>query len=600
MRNWFQSLSFRNRILVVLLLITLLMSSFSLVLIASISEVNDVSKKISNEGVPELAWLTSWQEELAVKTFLVESYLNEEWCCDLVEEYQSIHSDQDGNIPEAWTRLPSSLEEIKMSMERLDFEMINNVQGLLDFGDEEGARSYLQTQFLPRIEEVELELSEARSNVLSTLNDHSSSLTTIIHQSLWLLFIVTVMVIGFSIVAAYRISGKLTNPLERMVDQVDAISKGQYGLYLTSTPQFEMQQMTVAINEMSKRLKSSFDTLFNEKKYREQILNSLPIGIITFDHQSNELSLNTAARLWVQASESDILLRQVEENQAFWQLFWSNSMCQNVKVSFSNSEGTHQVLVSKTELFNDQQIVIGQIFYFIDITEVEEMAKRMHQSEKLALVGEMAAGAAHEIRNPLAVIHGFISLMKQTMPDSNENKSYMPLLLQEIDRINGIIDEMLLLAKPGAPILKRGDIKEMAEELIPLIRHSYGHDDLKIEMKLDSAVVMMDRKQMKQVLHNLIKNSIDAVGGTGTVTLYSKVDESGWYHLFIRDTGKGIPSHLQETIFEPFSSSKESGTGLGLTIVQRIIENHHGSIQLVDSSENGTTFQISLPLADDA
>lgn len=340
-----------------------------------------------------------------------------------------------------------------------------------------------------------------------------------------------------------------------------------------------------------------YEETSKDKIYRQQILDSLPVGIITVDNESTSFSLNTAATVLlgrggaevkelVQSKRTDML------NKQFWNILVSKKICQNVKVPYLKDDSNHHLLVSQSELLDQQKELIGRIFYFIDITDTDELEKRMHQSEKLAVLGELAAGAAHEIRNPLTVIHGFLSLMKKSFTELEKSKYQIPLLLHEFDRIDTIIEEMLLMAKPGAPRLQRVYVEDIIAEIPQPSEHATVH--LKIE--LERVSLLLDPKQMKQVFYNLFRNSSDAMNGKGTISIYSKQLKNN-YQLFISDTGSGINPKIKHTIFHPFSTSKDTGTGLGLTIVQRIIENHNGKIEVYESSKNGTTFRITLPLA---
>jgi len=252
------------------------------------------------------------------------------------------------------------------------------------------------------------------------------------------------------------------------------------------------------------------------------------------------------------------------------------------------------LLVSQSVLHDEDNNIIGRIFYFIDITVTEEMEKRMNQSEKLAALGELAAGAAHEIRNPLAVLHGFFSLMKQSFTKEELEKYQVPLLLKEFDRINAIIEDMLLMARPGAPKLQETTFKTIFDQIPTFPDMTENEPELKV--LLDDTKVMVDLKQMKQVIYNLYRNSREAIKGNGVITISSQ-KFNGKYQLFFKDNGTGIQDEVKSSLFHPFHTSKETGTGLGLTIVQRIIENHKGSIEVYETSSKGTTFLITLPLS---
>ncbi|MBM7662524.1 signal transduction histidine kinase [Bacillus mesophilus] len=344
------------------------------------------------------------------------------------------------------------------------------------------------------------------------------------------------------------------------------------------------------------------DNVTNDKIYREQILNSLPIGIITLDQYKESLTLNTFAKKLLNMDEREVykaIKKQKQPtNHSFWEFLASEEINTNVKLPFLDDQQSYQLLASQAKLLNHQEDHIGKILYFIDITDVDYLQKRIHQSEKLALLGELSAGAAHEIRNPLTVIKGFITLANEELNEADREKYHIALLLKEFDRINSIIEEMLLIAKPGAPMITETYLQDLLEEIVPLVKESAPSQDLTFMIDLDRTPLHVDAKQITQVIYNLIRNSSEAIGHTGTIRIYSEVD-SHFYHLYIEDTGSGIPENLQKNIFDPFLTAKETGTGLGLTIVQRIIENHQGEIKLHSSSENGTTFVITLPLSRD-
>ncbi|WP_417897952.1 ATP-binding protein [Bacillus haimaensis] len=371
-------------------------------------------------------------------------------------------------------------------------------------------------------------------------------------------------------------------------------------ILLGGYPVFGIILYTIIIVLLSIAFKKYFhlyEKMTKDKIYQEQILNSLPVGIITVDNDSTNFSLNTAASTILEMDGEEVKgMVSVKEgnpiNASFWSILASQKICQNIKVPYVKEGRDHYLLVSQSELLDQERALIGRIFHFIDITSTAELEKRIYQSEKLAVLGELAAGAAHEIRNPLTVIHGFVSLMKQSFTEKDKNKYQIPLLLKEFDRINTIVEEMLMIAKPGAPVLKCVFLEDVVKE-IPYI--SVVQEGISLKVELERVPLMVDAKQMKQVFHNLIRNAKEAMEGEGTITIYSKQLENV-YQIFVKDTGSGISEKMKQTIFDPFVTSKDTGTGLGLTIVQRIIENHHGKIEVQESSAAGTTFLITLPL----
>ncbi|SDZ55912.1 two-component system, NtrC family, sensor histidine kinase AtoS [Evansella caseinilytica] len=601
MKGLFKKMTFRSKIMCVLLLITLILTSFSLILIDSIEQVNGISTEVKYDNIPELMWISNWEKELGMKEFIVvENGLKKDFCCEFVELYESFRDDSAAQYDEMAGPLPESLKQLKAEMDLLDFKITNNVGGLLKFQSFESAAVFLTDNYLPHLHQLQEQLVQEKQAVFSKLETDFGNFSNIIKKSLLFLVIFSSGAIIIGIIFSYHISAGLTRPLEKMVEKVDRIANGQYGLAVSDTGQVELQHLTKSINQMSQRLKESFETIMTDKIYREQILNSLPVGIITVDERSSEGSLNRTAKLLLGYEEESFHFCEKhiggrKDNQDFWNIFRSKRIVQNAKVIFEIRDEKYSLLVSQSKLFDQQKKPIGRIFYFIDITDTEKLEKRMHQSEKLALVGELAAGAAHEIRNPLAVIDGFLSLMNQSLTAEERNRFHMPLLTKELERINAIIEEMLLLSKPSAPQFRETYLQEVIDDILPLINESHANENIDFQIDLTKELLTMDVKQMKQVFYNLIRNSIDAMGSSGKITISSKVANRS-YHIFVKDSGSGIPKELQRTIFDPFLTSKETGTGLGLTIVQRIIDNHHGDISLVSSSHEGTVFRISLPL----
>ncbi|WP_235341060.1 two-component system sensor histidine kinase NtrB [Anoxybacillus thermarum] len=342
-----------------------------------------------------------------------------------------------------------------------------------------------------------------------------------------------------------------------------------------------------------------YEKLQDDKVYIERLLNSLPIGLITIDNSKRDHFINDSAAALLHLDKKEIkqLIQQEKEsehNALFWELFIHRDPFQQLKVPYERDGEKKIFLVSQSSLLNLYGETVGRTLFFLDITEIEKLTKRIHQSEKLALMGEMAAKAAHEIRNPLAVIHGFLAFMNENLYERDREQYHIPLLLKEIDRINAIVEDMLLIAKPSAPMLKETYMETIVQDLLSLLQHTLEEKHIRVYVHLDRVLLKLDPKQMMQVLYNLLYNSIESIEEDGTICIYSDVGET--YNMYVYDSGKGIPQGMQATMFEPFMTTKPSGTGLGLTIVKRIVENHGGTIALHNSSEQGTTFVIKLPI----
>jgi len=231
-----------------------------------------------------------------------------------------------------------------------------------------------------------------------------------------------------------------------------------------------------------------------------------------------------------------------------------------------------------------------------DIEKRKKTEKFLLQSEKLLIAGQLAAGIAHEVRNPLTAIKGFLQLLEHNFKD---DKSYFEIICSEINRIETILSELLTLAKPKNMEYKQNDIRQLLEETITLLDTEALMNSVEIKTLYDAELpeLLCDENQLKQVFINFIKNSIEAMPNGGSITVEAKQQESNYLQLRFIDTGCGIPEELLKKIEEPFFTTKEKGTGLGLMISKQIIENHHGRIQYRSTGNgNGTIVELQLPV----
>jgi PAS domain S-box-containing protein len=229
-----------------------------------------------------------------------------------------------------------------------------------------------------------------------------------------------------------------------------------------------------------------------------------------------------------------------------------------------------------------------------DITEKKEETERLIQkSEKLALLGQMAAGIAHEIRNPLTSIKGFIQLIKT----SSRKEEYFDIVLSELDRINEIVGEFLVLAKPTAAVYMTHDIKTLLKDVVTLINNQSLLNNVQIFVEFDNnlPLISCEENQLKQVFLNLLKNAIEAMPKGGNIHVYVKKKEEGKISIQIIDQGVGIPQERIPTLGEPFYTTKEKGTGLGLMTCYKIIEGHNGQLNIYSEINQGTTIEVILP-----
>jgi two-component system, NtrC family, sensor histidine kinase HydH len=246
----------------------------------------------------------------------------------------------------------------------------------------------------------------------------------------------------------------------------------------------------------------------------------------------------------------------------------------------------------------------GQIFLLElvgDITEQERLRQRLGEVERLAAVGELAAGLAHEIRNPLAAILNAATLLdEEETLTAEERASILEAVQTEARRLNTTLSDFLLFARPREPLRQMGDIGRVVEHVSALLKETHnGRGGVQVDVRVDPTIPQFpfDTDQLTQVLWNIARNGVEAMQGRGHLTL-NVGRRNGEVLINVADTGPGIPPDEQRRIFQPFISKKPGGTGLGLAIAQRIVAAHGGRIDVESAPEQGSRFTIRLPLVE--
>ncbi|MBM4350671.1 MAG: GAF domain-containing protein [Deltaproteobacteria bacterium] len=230
--------------------------------------------------------------------------------------------------------------------------------------------------------------------------------------------------------------------------------------------------------------------------------------------------------------------------------------------------------------------------------DLRKTEAQLIRSEKLAALGQLAAGIAHEIRNPLTSINILIHSLRERLPSENSQQEDLKVIEEEIHRMNEIVDQFLRFAKPAPPFFEKTDVLSIVEETLQLLRLQAEKQRIAVEREFQALpMILIDPEQMKQAMLNLLLNAIQAMPEGGLLTLKGRNSEEGqWIHLSIQDSGMGISGEDIDKLFDPFFSTKEGGIGLGLSITHRIIDQHHGKIEVESSPGMGTLFTVWLPI----
>lgn len=372
------------------------------------------------------------------------------------------------------------------------------------------------------------------------------------------------------------------------------------------------------LRETGEILKEKDTDLAELQTFYKNVAQSMSSGLLTTDLKGHITSFNRAAeditgylfeevkgRTWY-----DIF--NLEEIKSVFSKLEMLRIPFRFEGGYARKDKIKLVLgITISSLKNESGETTGAIGIFQDLTKIKEMEDDIKKKEKLAMVGELAAGMAHEIRNPLASLSGSMQILKGESFLRGENKKLLEIALRETEKLNRIISDFLTYARPTPLNKKRCDINKLLGDTAILLRNSKEYlNKIKINTDLENGKLMAeaDPNQMSQVFWNLSINAIQAMPDGGELMIISKrkarkgrghsADSSKNYiEIAFKDTGNGIKPELKEKIFYPFFTTKDKGSGLGLAIVHRIIDEHKGEIKVESKISEGSKFIIHLPLA---
>ncbi len=367
-----------------------------------------------------------------------------------------------------------------------------------------------------------------------------------------------------------------------------------------------LQNYAISVGIYIEKLKYINET----SKLREllnQTLESIEIGIGIINNNFNLEFVNSFFRKYLK-DHSNNLFKDIPMLKIFRKeienVLISKEKFETVFTSKDGNQRTFHLKVfpltsSEKNLINESDKKI--VLIIEDITEKEEIKNQVVQTEKLALIGKLAAGISHDIRNPLAVIsQASFNIKREAKKIGNEKiLKYTEKIDKNVNRATEIIEKLLNFSKPTYSKLKQLNLREIIDESIELSRLENRNIDIYISNDLDNSVkIYGDKNSLIQVFVNIIINAMEAMNYEGKINI-SMGRENNFAVVSIKDTGKGIPESIQKQIFEPFFTTKETGTGLGLAIAYRIIKDHGGLIEFRTEENKGTEFIVKLPITEE-
>ncbi|GAK52544.1 signal transduction histidine kinase, nitrogen specific, NtrB [Candidatus Moduliflexus flocculans] len=348
-------------------------------------------------------------------------------------------------------------------------------------------------------------------------------------------------------------------------------------------------------------------TLRTMQTYTQHVVDSMANGLISLNAQGGIVTINRqACQMFGLRSGEDVQGKPLQDVVTLpdFDLFGALAQGERIlekEVNATISTGqTLPLSLSASTLHGDADEPLGAVLLLRDLSDVKALQEQVQRAERLASVGRLAAGVAHEIRNPLGSLKGFLQYFQRKLPMQEQDKAYLTVMMNEVDRLNTVVSNLLEFARPKEPVFEDSDTPEILEHVLMLLHRDFEAKHLRLFREWPEALphLQMDQDQITQVLLNILLNAIQATESGGEIHVSAQaLREMNLLEIAVRDTGSGIAADDLPHIFDPFFSTKKQGNGLGLAIAHTIIEQHHGDILVESHAGQGSAFRIRLPLS---
>ncbi len=356
--------------------------------------------------------------------------------------------------------------------------------------------------------------------------------------------------------------------------------------------------------------RSARASLTRVKAFSDNVIENMPSGLITMNSAHEITSMNKTAKDIFGVDLTQVLPQLIElikkqeiSKEAINQEI--NFVVASAGISGEIQNKTIGLDITSSSIKDSDNQVTGFLFLFKDLTQIKELKKQVETNKRLAAIGKLAAGVAHEIRNPLSSIKGFATYFGKRYEENSSDKETAQIMVKEVERINRSITQLLEFAKPMKIEKKPVDINDLIRHSLKLVKHDIVKKNIQtgIDINIKNNIIYTDGDRMNQVLLNLYINAIQAMEKNGKLEIkVMDKEEKGFIEIRVKDSGAGIDKASLDLVFDPYFTTRSTGTGLGLSIVYTIIENLGGTIcvQSVQSDQNvkekGTCFIINLPV----
>ncbi len=452
---------------------------------------------------------------------------------------------------------------------------------------------------------------EAGADFLASVNQQ--------RRSVLILIAAAVLMTGLLSVAVAR---SIVGPIKRLVGAIGQVTgDGHYPTVEVSTRD-EVGYLTQAFNNMTDRLKEKDQELTRlyelERDRAERIedlsglvFEGIPNGVVAVDLAARVLLCNQAAARIVRVTgypfpdtgippvASEVFEADSQILKFLMQALETQQQFLREDVRFLDSDGTERTLgISAFPLLDREDTQVGAIAIFSDLTDISRLQDQVRIQERLVALGELSAGVAHEIRNPLGAIRGFVELLGRRVAEDRD-KALVRSILHEVSDLNHIVTDFLTFAREPVLEVEPTDPAELIRDALAVALPEDHPVRIRLDLPERLPQVAMDRTQVKKALVNIIQNGVNAMGDVHTLggTLYvTAEDVAGGVAFRITDTGPGVPDDVRKKMFNPFFTTRAEGTGLGLSIANKVVEGHGGHIEVENTGAHGARFSLWFPV----
>ena len=414
--------------------------------------------------------------------------------------------------------------------------------------------------------------------------------------------IVTLLLFFIATWVGFHLAKAITTPIQALVAATQKVAQGNLDVRVETKAKDEIGMLVSSFNTMMDDLKAAYLEIERRHKYTETILKNIKTGVISTDASGRITTVNLAAEAILGIKTDEIIGKNFEEltvrfpelGEIIEAIINREKERIEKQIRLKIKDQVLTLLISATLLRDKEDRPLGIVFVFDDITQLEKM-------QRMAAWREVARRIAHEIKNPLTPIQLSAQRLRRRYAERLGEESIFNectrMIVKQVEEIKRMVNEFSNFARLPEVTPTLNDLTEVIEEAISVYRTAHPHIVFKFEKINKLPVFLFDREQMKRALLNLLDNAVASIKDRGQIDIITFYDAGlKMVKIEIKDTGEGIPSELKNRLFEPYFSTKKTGTGLGLTIVHTIISDHHGFIRVRDNEPKGTVFVIELPV----